>query len=453
MDSSALGVPAGNTPVNILPITIVLLVIAVGLILALPRKYVALPLVLASLFIPLGQVVMIGAVHFPAFRILILAGWVRAITGGMLFNPQKSGFTLNSIDRVVIVWVAVNVLAFTLLSRDIGAFIYRMGFAYTAIGAYFLARLLIRNGDDVDRVIKAFSFGCAVLAFFMTLEQMSGRNVFAMFGGVPEYTAIRGDKIRAQGPFAHPIIAGTFGATLFPLFLGILWGAKRSRMTSIIGMMAALVMTITSGSATPLLALAAGIVALLLWPFRDHMRLFRWGIVIVLVSLHMVMKAPVWALIGRISLAGGSSNHRYELVNRTILHFSDWWLLGARDLESWGYLMHDTANEYVGQAVNGGLLGLALFITILVRCFRYIGLARRASEGDLKRELRYWALGSWLFANVVAFFGNSYFDQTILTWYVLLAVVSTATASSMLRTSGVTFPARFISPPKTPAYS
>jgi len=421
---------ASTAETGILPVTLLLLVIASALLLMLPRKYAALPFLLASVFIPIGQVVVVAGMHFTAFRILILVGWVRVVASGMLFNPHKAGFTVNSIDRAVIWWVVVNVIAFTLLSRDTAAFIYRMGFAYTAMGVYFLARFLIRDGDDVGRAIKLLSFSCAAIAVFMILEQQSGRNVFAMFGGVPEFTQVREGRIRAQGPFAHPIIAGTLGATLFPLFFGILWWAKESRMASTIGMVAALVMTITSSSATPLLALATGIVALLFWPFRNQMRLFRWAIVIILVGLHMVMKAPVWALIGRVNVVGGSSDHRFELVNKTILHFWDWWLLGARNLASWGWLMDDVVNEYVAQAVNGGLLGLILFITILVRCFRCIGLARKVAERDLKLELYYWALGAWLLANVVAFFGNSYFDQTIVTWYMLLAVISTVTVVS-----------------------
>lgn len=430
MNPESFNFQGSATETDILPVTFLLLVVASALILMLPRKYVALPFLFASLIIPLGQVVVVAGLHFHVFRILILAGWVRVVASGMLSDPQKAGFTVNSIDRAVIGWVVVNVIAFTLLSQDTAAFINRMGFAYTAMGAYFLARFLIRDGDDVDRVLKLFSYSCATLAVFMILEQQSGRNVFAIFGGVPELTGIRGDRIRAQGPFAHPIIAGTLGATLFPLFFGMLWWAKKSRMVSSIGMVAALVMTITSSSATPLLALAAGIAALLFWPFRNQMRPFRWGLVIMLVGLHMVMQAPVWALIARINVIGGSSDHRYELVNRTILHFWDWWLLGARDLESWGYLMHDTVNEYVGQAVNGGLLGLTLFITILVRCFRCIGLARKAAEKDPLLERGHWALGAWLFANVVAFFGNTYFDQTIVTWYVLLAMISAATVVS-----------------------
>ena len=38
-----------------------------------------------------------------------------------------------------------------------------------------------------------------------------------------------------------------------------------------------------------------------------------------------------------------------------------------------------------------------------------------------------WALGSALFANMVAFLGISYFDQTMVAWYGLLAMISAAT--------------------------
>ena len=34
------------------------------------------------------------------------------------------------------------------------------------------------------------------------------------------------------------------------------------------------------------------------------------------------------------------------------------------------------------------------------------------------------------FANVVAYFGTSYFDQTVVTWYALLAVICATVAAS-----------------------
>jgi len=48
-------------------------------------------------------------------------------------------------------------------------------------------------------------------------------------------------------------------------------------------------------------------------------------------------------------------------------------------------------------------------------------------RGDRQAELYYWIIGSALFAHVVGFFGISYFDQTRLAWYSLLAMTSAVT--------------------------
>jgi hypothetical protein len=428
MDPKNFRFGGGAQESQIQPFTLVLLIVSILLILFLPRKYAAVPYLFSSLLIPTGEVLVIGGLHLMVFRILIAAGWMRIIGAGMHFNSTKEGLKLNAIDRSVLWWTFACVITFTLRYLDVDAFVNRMGFACGALGTYFFIRYFARDTEDVDRLIKLLAVVCALVAAFMLFEQQTGRNLFSMFGGVEALTPIREGRLRSQGPFAHPIIAGTFGASLLPLFLSLWWAAKKAKGFAVLGLVSGAVMAVTSASATPLLAIATGFVALLLWPFRRKMRLVRWALVTVLVTLHLVMKAPVWALIGRLDIIGGSSgDHRYELVNRTILHFSDWWMLGVASTESWGYLMHDTANTFVDAAVTGGLLGFALFITILVACFRSTGRARKAAEGDPNLERRLWCWGTWLFGNIVAFFGIVYFDQSAVAWYALLAMVCTAT--------------------------
>jgi hypothetical protein len=183
-------------------------------------------------------------------------------------------------------------------------------------------------------------------------------------------------------------------------------------------------MVVTSASSTPLMAFLGAILAYCFWPLRRQMRWVRRGLVAVLVGLHLVMKAPVWNLIARVDVVGGNSaDHRYQLVNQTILHFRDWWLYGTVHNEDWGWDMWDTANAFVGAATSSGLLGFILFVALFSRSFRAIGKARAACDGDKKREFEFWAIGSLLFTQLMVFVGVSYFDQTNLAWYVLLCIV------------------------------
>jgi hypothetical protein len=146
------------------------------------------------------------------------------------------------------------------------------------------------------------------------------------------------------------------------------------------------------------------------------------------------MKAPVWALIGRIDVTGSSSSyHRYQLVDQFIRRFADWWLLGTKSNGDWGWDMWDQANQYVAVGESGGLLAFICFVAIIVVGFRYVGKARRAALGNRTGELLVWSVGAALFANVVAFFGISYYDQTMVCWYLLLALIPGVAASLVRR--------------------
>jgi hypothetical protein len=60
-----------------------------------------------------------------------------------------------------------------------------------------------------------------------------------------------------------------------------------------------------------------------------------------------------------------------------------------------------------------------------------LGNARKSVDGMQVEEWKFWCLGCALFANVVAFFGVNYFDQSRVGWFVLLAMVSTVAAPNL----------------------
>jgi hypothetical protein len=415
----------GGADTTITAATATLVLIAILLFFLLPRKYLIAPLLFISIFIPLGQVVVVGGLHFSIFRLVLPFAWVRLVLG----RSDKAEFRFTGVDKAVVLWAFSSTVFFVLLWDSVGAFVNRLGFLYNVFGIYFLLRLAIRDREDVNRTIRVLAVICSVIAVFMVFEQETGRNVFSVFGGVSELTPIRDGRLRSQAVFAHAIVAGTVGATLVPIFIGLWWQGGRSKLVAAAGVFSGLVITLTSASSTPLSALIAAVAALCLWPIRRHMRLLRWGVVSCLVGLHLVMKAPVWALIQRVDLVGGSSGwHRYELINATIEHFGDWWLTGTRNPSSWGWFMGDVSNAYMDAAVSGGLLTLILFFGILQQSFRALGNARKDALTDRKFELQVWAFGAALFAAAAAFIGITFFDQSIVIWYAFLAMISAITS-------------------------
>src|SRR5574337_898991 len=324
----------------------------------------------------------------------------------------------------MLLWAASGTIAYTLLWRTSGAFINRLGGSFDIIGIYFLTRFLVRDFDDIVSVAKSFAVVSIPLAAAMVIEKENGRNLFSVFGGVPDFTYVRDGKLRCQGAFAHAITAGTFGAALLPIFVSFGWLRGHGKMLMVLGVVSATIITVSSASSGPAMAYMAGILGLFMWMLRAKMRPVRWGFVALLVALHIVMKAPVWALLARARIFGASSGyHRFNLFDQFVHRFREWWLFGVRSTEGWGYYLFDVTNHFIRIAIDGGLVTLVLFIFILAYSFQTVGIAVKAGEDDARKRI-YWALGASLFVHVVSFMGVSYFDQIKIVLYILLAMIS-----------------------------
>jgi len=293
----------------------------------------------------------------------------------------------------------------------------------------------VKDFEETIKGIKVLVIVIVPLAVLMSIEFISGYNLFSVFGGV-DSLRIRDGRIRCYGPFASPILAGTYGATLVPFFAG-LWFNCRSKLFVLIGILAATVITVTSSSSGPLMAYLSGIIALALWPLREKMKMIRWGVFMMLIMLNYFMNAPVWYLFTKISnITGGTGWHRSYLIDQAIKNIGSWWISGTNYTAHWFPYnlkstpgMVDITNQYILEGVNGGLLTMFLFIMIIISCFRMIGEARKNNTAGFTNQhtILFWAIGSSIFAHAITFFSVSYFDQIIILWYFTLAIVSSVT--------------------------
>jgi len=424
---------AAAVPDNINPLALLFLLAMMGVILCASRQSAVRAVLVTAAFIPLGQQVLIFGLHFYFLRLLVLAGAVRIVT-----RHETVDFRLVRIDKLFLCWVLAGFVCGLLRGPSAETF----GIVYDSVGVYFLIRILTRDGQDILAHVRCLAFIGIAMAAFMLYEQLTHYDLFHVLGGVPAIAVQRGDRFRCRGPFRHPILAGTFGATLLPLMVGLLLQkTERTKRLAWIGIVACSIITVASASSGPLMSYASALAGFGLWPMRDKMRFVRRGMVAAIICFALTMNAPVWYLIAKVSdLVGGGGWHRAYLIDQAVGHFSQWWLIGTSSTASWNYDGSkelgvengnlDITNHYIVQGIDGGVAMLTLFLALIVTCYRVIGQTVHKGGASILLDKTVWALGVAFTAHCMAFISVSYFDQIKVFWFWLVSAIAVVSTQS-----------------------
>lgn len=406
------------------PYALAALVVLALMVLVLPRRYTPLPILIMACLVPARQRIVIFELDWTYLRLLVLAGWI-----GVLVRGDTRGFKQLPLDNCVIALVIVTTLAATARTLSMDIFVRHLGSSFDAAGTYLLLRMCIRGWNDIVLGLKLLVLLSIPVMIAMMFENQTGYNVFHVFGGVPEFTLVREGRIRAQAAFSHPILAGCFWASLLPLFAGLAASKRANVLWAVIGVTTSLICVYLSASTTPMLGALVAVLGGALYVVRQRMKLLRWSLLGLLVSLHLVMKAPVWHLISRIDAVGGSTGwQRYILIDRSIHRFSEWFLLGIDDTSSWGHGMMDVTNEYLLRGFRGGFIALCIFIAIITLGYQAAGRIWRSERPYRAEMILGWALGVSLFTHTVMFIAVSYFGQISIIWWLLIATLGSLAA-------------------------
>lgn len=406
---------AGQTLVH--PVGLAMLMVAAVAVLTAPRRYAVIPIFILACFVA-RQRIVIATLDFDFLRLIILVGWMRVLTRGEL-----RGFTWKPIDTAFLLYAISGFVIYVLQQQTTGSLTLMCGRTIDGAGSYFLFRCLIRSWDDVYALASGIAIVAAPVSLAFIFEKLTGRNAFAAFGGVPEFTAIRQGRLRAQGAFAHPILAGCFWATLAPILVAMWWKGATHKMLAIVGFGASMVIIVACASSTPLIALIMSAFAASLFPLRKRMRTVRWGLLFTLVVLHLVKTRPVWHMFVYANLIGGSTGwHRFNLIDQAIRRIPEWAVLGTTSTAHWGSGLHDVTNQFVLDGVRGGMVTMLLLILVIVHAFGHVGRACRALDHDRAKRAMAWGLGVAIFAHVMSFFSVSYFGQINILWTLTLAL-------------------------------
>lgn len=403
------------------------LISAIALMTA-PRKWAIIPLLMGVIYITHGQFVELGSIKLPVFRMLLTVGLIRIIVRG---EGPAGGF--GTVDKLMLAmggWLFFA--SFFHESDAIGAGPVFITGKIAEIGlCYFLVRSFCQDLDDYSSIMGVIAILLVPIALEMIQEKYSGVNLFSkIFGGVREEVVARDEAFRARGPFRHAILAGTVGASLVPILIG-LW--RRNPGAAKIGLIACFTMVFACSSSGPIISLGCAFIGLFLWKFRNLMGLVRWSIPFGCLFLQMVMEKPFWFIIGRLSIGGSTGWHRSQLIDSAIRYRSEWWLYGTDHTRHWmptGVTYDpnatDITNYYIAYGVMGGIVAMLLLIAMAWVAFKWVGKSIDEIPEDDESGDRFmiWCMGSSLFAHVASSISVAYYDQSVFFFWFSIATIS-----------------------------
>jgi len=393
--------------------------------LALPRKFAFVPLLIAACHLGNGEILP----QLSPSRLLILLGLLRAITQGFFtFSPKNS-----LLDR----WFIV--LSIAALVSTVGhsgspyipsPFNARAGLVFNILGVYIYSRSYLPDYASFQRFALILPLILIPLALAMTFEKRTRINLYYILGARSDGAPVREDKVRATGPFQHPILAGCCGATALPFaYLTWLWGRRKA---AILGGLACFTVVLACSSSGPLAAVAVGFAGLAFWRWRRFTKHLLWFMVGFALVYSIAKGRGPWYLMASIDLVGGSTGwHRAKLIDQGVNYLGDWWLWGTDYTRHWiasgtrwNPNMVDITNYYLQLGVTGGMPLMLSLMAIIACALRSLTVAMAPLR--LRSDPKEWALwltGVAITTHAVSFVSISYFDQMYVLFYLVIGIV------------------------------
>lgn len=407
------------------------------IILSCPYKFAATSLILGVFCLTQAQFLSVAGIDFTPQRFLLVVSLIRCVS-----KREYEYIQINKTDKYMIAYQVIAFCIFlarhSILPSRLDSIPYAVGALVESNIVYFLFRCWFKDSETYKGFTRNLAIIIIPLAVLMSYEVKTGRNMYSYLGGVRMISYYRDGAYRAQGCFRGPITAGSVGAAIIPLFIGLLPN-KVHRNYGIIGVFASIAIVLNAHSSGAVLGLAGGLLAVALWFIKSKMAYIRWSIFGALFGFHVFMKAPVWFLIAKVSdLVGGGGWHRSNLIDKFVHSFGQWWLIGMpiEDTANWAATtlnsgVVDITNQFVAVGIGGGLISLVLFTAVISQSFKNVGMVVGVTK-DVKSQFVNWCLGCSLMTHVLILISVTYWDQSFFIWYLTLALITSLSSARIV---------------------
>lgn len=402
---------------------ILALCVIAGFVLLSRTQVAAAALFLGCIYSPIGVGFHFLDLNLPFFRFLILLALLRIFIKG-----EFRQITFTPVDWTVIAITSLLLVTSLFQSLKPGSGpIYISGILINTSGAYFAFRVLNSGPDFLLSLAKLMPIFLLPVAAVMILEQLNGVNYFSLVSSIGSPALMREGRIRSMGPFAHPILAGTIGAVLFPYIF--LYGMPK--IHAMILSAVCLIHVLTSASSGPVISLIVACLTMSLWRYRSMLQYLYLVPLCLYCLLLLIMNRAPYYLISDIDLAGGSTGwYRANLIESCIVHFREWALTGTEYTLHWIPFQHgisdqhaDITNQFIVYAIMGGLSVLCAFIWLNWQVYRLASTTLALYHTDLDMTRMLFILTASLFSFISTFFSVSLFGQAQAFYWITIAFI------------------------------
>jgi hypothetical protein len=290
-------------------------------------------------------------------------------------------------------------------------------FLLSFYAVFYVTVSVVRSEHSIHVVLKTVVGSGAIVAFFALIEFRTGYNVFnhlqsflplSTFEGALTAAGIaRGGRLRVYASAEHPIALASMFVMLLPL-AAYLWRRVRQPLWALAAVLL-LLGALSTVSRTSITALAAEL-AVFVWLRRDSVKRL-WPLLLpALLAIHIAVPGVIGSLRAEFFPSQGLANQQsaYEgrlSADRLNPQFR---IIGANPAFGQGFGTRITAsgpdqnaqvldNQWLGTAVETGLVGAGAWIWFFVRFIRRSGRAAKRDPSD-----RGWLLTA-LASSVAAF--------------------------------------------------
>ncbi len=381
---------------------------------------------------------------------LLLTPWILVglASGKMQLRPADLLMFLGSLwtvlSFIVIYGLAKGVVSGGALAVDI-------------ILPYLIARLCIRDADDVRRVLVVIAPLALFAGLSMMVEAISHTPIIkplaaSVFGRLVRYedgvavgqatgfVDYRLGLFRASGPFNHPILAGIFLAALLPLY----WSSGLKKWPFYAGV-AASFLAFFSVSSAAIFALALGIGLLAFDLSRKYAAFLTWRLMFALASIALVFgqiasEKGLSSLLIRLSLNPATGFFR-RLIWRygwISVEKNPWFGIGFKEYARQAWMVASVDNYWLLLAMRHGLIvAIAFLATTVAAIYSLSRLSLQVSERD--RRL-YVGLAIAVFILAIAGFSVALFGSLASWYYMLLGICLSLTTQGSSRAPAIIRP-------------